>query len=89
MLAETADQVRRAFPKVTLRLTTAWSHPLLEHVRSGALDLALVYGPADTRLDATTTSQCIGTLSLVFVAPGARRRARVRALTEVATESWV
>jgi DNA-binding transcriptional LysR family regulator len=56
VLAETADHVRRAFPKLTLRLTTAWSHPLLEQVRIGALDMALVYWPADTRLDANTTS---------------------------------
>jgi DNA-binding transcriptional LysR family regulator len=62
---------------------------LLEHVRSGALDMALVYGPTDSRLDANTTSHCLGTIPLVFVAPGARRRPRVRALTEVATESWV
>ena len=62
---------------------------MLEHVRSGALDVALVYGPADIRLDANTTSHCLGTIPLVFVAPGTRRRPGVRALTEVATESWV
>lgn len=89
VLAETADHVRRAFPRLRLRLTTAWSAPLLEQVQAGALEMAVVYWPEGTPPGAHTASQFIAAVPLVFVAPREHRMPRVVDLAAVATEGWV
>src|ERR1051326_2461792 len=38
-------KIRRKFPNVSLRLTTGWSRELLERVRSGTLDAAVILLP--------------------------------------------
>ena len=89
VLADIADHLRRTFPRLTLRLTTAWSQPLLEQVRVGALDTALVYQSEGTQPAVTTASQCITSIPLVFVAPRERRLPRGLDLATVAAEGWV
>lgn len=88
-LAEPIDHLHRAFPRVALRLTAAWSHELLEQVREGALDAALVLLLDNTHPPANTTGQILTTDQLVFVAPRRRRLPSVLDLTDVADESWV
>jgi len=88
-LAETADHLRRLFPRLTLRLTTAWSQPLLEQVRVGALDAAIVYLPEGAQPASHTDSQRIASVPLVFVAPPERRMPRIIELAEVVEERWV
>lgn len=89
VLVETADHLRQVFPQLTLRLTTAWSHPLLEQVRVGALDTAIVYLPEGAQPPSPTVNEQIATVPLVFVAPRERRMARITDPADIIDERWV
>jgi DNA-binding transcriptional LysR family regulator len=45
VLTEPIETIREEFPGLGLRLATGWSRDLLEHVRTGALDAAVVFCP--------------------------------------------
>src|SRR5215469_16706921 len=49
-LTEPVGRIRRKFPEVALRLLTGWSRELLERVRSGALDAAVILLPEAQQL---------------------------------------
>jgi DNA-binding transcriptional LysR family regulator len=88
-LAEPADHLRRTFPRLTLRLTTAWSQTLLEQVREGVLDAAIVYLPAKAQPPADTGGRKVATIPLLFVAARSRRLPGVLDLAQMASEGWV
>lgn len=83
-LTEPVDRLRRAFPRISLSLGTGWSHDLLERVRAGALDAAVILLPEGERLPAGLEATRLGRERLVVVEPrrGARgtRRAGLAAL---------
>ena len=66
-LTEPLDGVRRKFPKVNFRLVTGWSRPLLERVRSGSLDAAIIL-LAEENKHPGVTSVALGKERLVVVA---------------------
>lgn len=68
-LTEPVDRVRRAFPRVTLCLSTGWSRDLLERVRAQALDGSIVLLPDSERLPAGLAATRLGHESLVVVGP--------------------
>lgn len=72
-LTEPLDLVRERFPMVDLRLTTGWSRVLLEQVRSGRLDAAVILLPEEDGLPVGVKGVEIGKEQLVVVAP--RKRA--------------
>src|SRR5260370_6071000 len=51
-LTDPVDRLRRAFPRVSLSLATGWSHDLLERVRVGSLDAAVILLTDGQRLPA-------------------------------------
>lgn len=89
VLEKTADHLRQRFPQLALRLTTAWSEPLLEQVRIGALDTAIVYLPEDAQPAAHSLSERLATVPLVFVAPREYHMPQVVSLAEVVEQRWV
>jgi DNA-binding transcriptional LysR family regulator len=68
-LTEPVDRVRRAFPRVSLSLSTGWSRDLLERVRTRALDGAVVLLPDPERPPATLDATQLGRERLVVVGP--------------------
>ena len=68
-LTEPVDGLRRAFPRVSLSLGTGWSHDLLERVRAGALDAAVILLPDGERLPAGLDATRLGRERLVVVEP--------------------
>jgi len=88
-LTEPVDRVRQAFPKVALRLRTGWSRNLLERVRGGALDAAVILLPAGEALPAGVGGERVGDERLVVVASRDGRLPRVRGVADLADVTWI
>jgi len=88
-LACSLEKLRQEFPQVSFRVSTSMSPYLLEEVRSGALDLAVVQIPEGHRPPAGVEGRMVTTAPLVFVASGRRRLPKVVKLTDLAEETWV
>jgi DNA-binding transcriptional LysR family regulator len=68
-LTEPVDRLRRVFPRVSLSLGTGWSRDLLERVRAGALDAAVILLSDGERLPAGLDATRLGRERLVVVEP--------------------
>ncbi|WP_017772052.1 LysR family transcriptional regulator [Paraburkholderia kururiensis] len=68
-LEEPVDRLRSAFPKLTLRVTAAWSPGLLQSVERASADAAVVLMPSNVALPDTVVSTRLACLSTVVVAP--------------------
>jgi DNA-binding transcriptional LysR family regulator len=88
-LTRPVGQLRRKFPGVALRLCTGWSRELLERVRTGALDAAVVLLPEQERLPAEIVGREIGKEQLVVVAPRTRRAHALRTLQDLRGAQWI
>jgi DNA-binding transcriptional LysR family regulator len=88
-LTEPAGQIRRTFPKIALRLRTGWSRELLERVRSGALDAAVILLPDGERLPAEVGGEQIGKERLVVVASRQADRTSARRIQDLAGVQWI
>jgi DNA-binding transcriptional LysR family regulator len=88
-LTAPVDQVRRAFPQVTLRLSTGWSRKLLERVRSGTLDAAVILLPEGEQLPSGVSGEQTAQERLVVVAPRQASSRRVHEITELAGVNWI
>ena len=88
-LTQPVDRLRRAFPRVTLALATGWSRDLLERVRDGALDAAIILLPEGERLPAGLDAVAVGRERLVVVEPRRARRARAGGLAGLDGAGWV
>jgi DNA-binding transcriptional LysR family regulator len=69
-LTDPADELRKAFPNVVLRLSTGWSRDIVERVRSGALDAGIVLLPEEDRFPAGLHGEELAAEELVII--GAR-----------------
>lgn len=87
-LVRPVDELRRAFPGVSLRLRTGWSRELLTRVQSGSLDAALVLLPDDERVPAGVAATAIGTERLVAIAAKPRSGASTT-VADLAEIGWV
>ena len=88
-LTKPVGEVRRKFPKIALRLHTGWSRELLERVRSGALDAAIILLLDDQPLPPEVLSRRLGKDRLVVIA---RRRSGGlgrKALKDLAGVQWI
>lgn len=83
------DRLRRAFPRLTLRLTTGWTPDLLDQVREGGLDVAIVQLPDGVRPPTSVAGQLLTSFPVVFVAPRHHRLSKVVELADVTEQSWV
>lgn len=88
-LTEPVDHLRRAFPRVTLALATGWSRDLLERVRAGALEAAVILLPEGERLPAGLDAVAVGRERLVVVEPRRAHPARAGGLAGLDGAGWV
>ncbi|HEY6329214.1 MAG TPA: LysR family transcriptional regulator substrate-binding protein, partial [Blastocatellia bacterium] len=88
-LTDPVDAIRMNFPAVTLKLQTGWSLDLLERVRSGTLDAAVVLLPAEEQMPEGLMGEEAGKERLVIVAPRHGRPARVRQISDLAGVPWI
>jgi DNA-binding transcriptional LysR family regulator len=86
-LTEPLDSVRRKFPRVNFGLVTGWSRPLLERVRSGSLDAAIILLPEENKHPGET-SVALGKERLVVVA-AKRVTGRKRKLADLTRANWI
>jgi DNA-binding transcriptional LysR family regulator len=68
-LAEPIDELRKVFPAVVPRLYTGWSNDLVQRVRSGALDAAIVLLPDGEGLPGGTDGSVLASEQLMVIAP--------------------
>ncbi len=88
-LTEPAGEIRRKFPKVALRIRTGWSRDLLERVRAGALDAAVILLPEGEPLPAQVLGEPMGKERLVVVAPRRAHFRTTRRITDLAGVQWI
>ena len=88
-LTEPVGQIRRTFPKIALRLSTGWSRELLERVRSGALDAAVILLPEGERLPVELVGEQIGKERLVVIGSRQGDRPPVRRIQDLAGVQWI
>jgi DNA-binding transcriptional LysR family regulator len=88
-LCEPVGQVRKNFPQVTLRLQTGWSRELLERVRGGAVDAAVILLPLDEPLPNDVAGKRVGKERLVVVGPRSRRPRALRKLQDLQGVQWI
>jgi DNA-binding transcriptional LysR family regulator len=82
--SEPVGEIRREFPKLALRLSTGWRHDLLERVRSGAFDAAVILLPEEEPLPVEVAGKHTGNERLVVVAPRRHGLPRVRKIQDLA-----
>ena len=88
-LTDPVDRLRRAFPRVSLSLATGWSHDLLERVRVGSLDAAVILLTDGARLPAGLDATRLGRERLVVVEPRRASGARDARLASLDGAGWV
>jgi DNA-binding transcriptional LysR family regulator len=86
--SEPVDEVRRAFPRVALRLRTGWSRELLERVRTRALEAAAILLPEGEDLPGDVRGDVVGRERLLVVA-GRQWRARNGDVRDLQETGWV
>jgi DNA-binding transcriptional LysR family regulator len=84
--SQPVDEVRRAFPRVLLRLRTGWSRELLERVKTGALDAAAILLPEGEALPSGVLGGAVGRERLAVVG---RSRTRAREIRDLREAGWV
>lgn len=89
VLTEPVGRVREEFPRVALRLTTGWSRDLLEQVRTGALDAAIILLPEPDRLPAEVLGTSLGAERLVILCGKKMQGARARRIQDLDGMRWI
>lgn len=89
VLTEPLGAVREEFPRHGLRLTTGWSRDLLEQVRAGALDAAIILLPDADRLPSEVLGASVGKERLVVLGARAARDLRVRRIEDLQGVRWI
>jgi DNA-binding transcriptional LysR family regulator len=88
-LTDPVDRLRRAFPRVSLSLATGWSHDLLERVRVGSLDAAVILLTDGERLPTGLDATRLGRERLVVVEPRQASGPRGARLASLDGAGWV
>jgi DNA-binding transcriptional LysR family regulator len=88
-LTEPLGGVRHRFPRIALRLITGWSRDLLERVRSGTLDAAVILLAEGERLPAEVGGAQVGKDRLVVVASRREDCPPVRRIQDLAGVQWI
>jgi DNA-binding transcriptional LysR family regulator len=89
VLTEPVGIVREEFPRLGLRLTTGWSRDLLDQVRTGALDVAIVLLPEADRLPAQVLGRSVGKERLVILGARDTRQSSVRRIQDLRAVQWI
>ncbi|MFC5473426.1 LysR family transcriptional regulator [Paraherbaspirillum soli] len=89
-LLEPIDQLRREFPKLTLRITAGWSPALVAMVESNAIDAAAVLLADDVMPPTTLAMELLGHQKPLIVAPPQLLLSEGElSLRELASHPWV
>lgn len=88
-LTQPAGGIRRKFPNLALRLSTGWSRELLERVRSGALDAAVILLAEGESLPVEVSGQQLAKERLVVVASRQYGLRRIRSIRSFADVQWI
>lgn len=83
------EHLRQHFPRLTVHVTTAWSRSLVDQLRRGTLDAAIVHVLDGERLPAGVSGRPIGMQPLAFVAARHERLRSPLALDQLAGHRWV
>jgi DNA-binding transcriptional LysR family regulator len=81
--------VREEFPRRGLRLATGWSQDLVDLVRTGALDAAIVLLPEAERLPADVLATVVGKDRLVILGPRNGHDTRARRIKDLEGVQWI
>jgi DNA-binding transcriptional LysR family regulator len=88
-LTEPIGRLRGKFPKIAPRVSTGWSRHLLERVRSGALDAAIILLPEEEKLPSEVAGMQAGKERLVIVAPRREGHHRFLKIQDLAGVQWI
>lgn len=88
-LAAPLDSLRKAYPKLSLRITTAWSPALLEQIQGNRIDAALVHLPESAPLSPSVAVEPISTHRMVVIAAKSLDLRGRRALADIANHPWI
>ncbi len=88
-LADPVEALRRACPRIALRLRTGWSRDLVERVRAGALEGAIVLLPEGDRPPADLDGERLADEQLLIVAARKDRRSLSRRVRELGEAAWI
>jgi DNA-binding transcriptional LysR family regulator len=88
-LSVPVERLRRSFPRVVFRLRTGWSREILERVRGGTLDGAVILLPVGEQLPAGVVGEALGQERLVVVAARRAQGTRTRRLADLGRSGWV
>jgi DNA-binding transcriptional LysR family regulator len=83
------DRLRAEFPRLTLRIASAWSSQLGERVTRGELDAVAVSLAEGVAPPAELASDDLGTMPVVLVAARSMRVPRPASLVELSRFPWV
>jgi DNA-binding transcriptional LysR family regulator len=89
VLAKALGAVREEFPRHGLLLTAGWSLDLVNLVRTGALDAAVVLLPEGDRLAAEVLGTAVGKERLVILGPRKMCEMRVRRIEDLNGMQWI
>jgi len=82
-------RLREELPRIALKLTTGWSLDLLEQVRSGALDAALILLPEGDRIPSEVTGTVIGKERLIVLGARQTKGRSIRRLCDLDGVQWI
>jgi len=88
-LSVPVERLRRSFPRVLFRLRTGWSREILERLRTGALDGAVILLPEGEQPPGGLVGEELDQERLVVVAARRGRRRLPRRLADLGRSGWV
>ncbi len=88
-LAGPLDSLRKAYPRLALRIATAWSPVLLEQIPSNRIDAAIVHLPEHAAPSQLLHVEPITTQRMVVVAAKSLGLRGRRSLADVADRPWI
>jgi len=88
-IARAVEELTRAYPKVTIRVSAGWTPRLIAEVQDGALDAALVLGRTGAPWPADVTASPVADDQLVAVAPRSLAVSRRTAFADLFDRPWI
>jgi DNA-binding transcriptional LysR family regulator len=88
-LTEPVGELRRTFPHLALRLSTGWSREVLDRLRSGSLDAAVILLAEGETLPGELTGTQIAKERLLVVASRQHHLRRSRKIQDLTGAQWI
>jgi DNA-binding transcriptional LysR family regulator len=88
-IAHVVEELTRAYPKVTIRVSAGWTPRLMAEVQDGVLDAALVLGRTGAPWPADVNASPIAADQLVAVSPRSLAVSRRTAFADLFDRPWI